>query len=285
MTVMNEDGHMEVLAPENVSIEYDLAGLGSRFVACFLDTLIQTALLVSGIIVLAVATDGPLLEPGSINPFRSIAGAVMVLYSSVVLLGYHIFFETLWNGQSPGKRWTKLRVRKDGGYGIGFTESAIRNLLRLVDFLPYLYGVGAVVMLFSKRGKRLGDYAAGTVVVKERAARMPDDRFRSPIVEKLDDETVRRIEAYVSRLTRQELSTIREFLRRREELGSYRADPMAAKLYVHVAGRMGMDDSLPGRGQVYTFLYRVVDAHDHPAGTGEPGLMENGQGRGVWTLK
>lgn len=264
---MKVDGQMEVLAPESVLIQYELAGLGSRFVACFWDTLIQAFLIISGTVVLAAVSDGPLLEPGTINPFHSAAGAAMVLYTSIVTFGYHILFETIWNGQTPGKRWMKLRVRKDGGYGIGFTDSVIRNLVRIVDFLPYLYGLGGLVLLFSKQGKRLGDFAAGTVVVKERSARMPDDRAHT-FVEPLDPETQRKVELSAGLLSKEEVGTLREFLRRWPELESQRADAIAAKLYVHVAGRIGLDRSIPERGQMYAFLVRVIEAYDHPAGTG-----------------
>lgn len=94
--------------------------------------------------------------------------AIIVALTFGVVWGYYVFFELVWHGQSPGKRWIGLRVIKEGGYPIGFADSAIRNLLRIIDFLPFDCTVGVVVMLLDRRSRRLGDLAAGTLVVKER---------------------------------------------------------------------------------------------------------------------
>jgi uncharacterized RDD family membrane protein YckC len=94
--------------------------------------------------------------------------AFIVLVVFFVFWGYFVLFETVWNGQTPGKRWTGLRVIQEGGYPIGFSHAAIRNIVRLVDFLPVYYVVGATVMLIDKRSRRLGDLLAGTIVVRER---------------------------------------------------------------------------------------------------------------------
>ena len=82
--------------------------------------------------------------------------------------GYFAMFEAFWNGQTPGKRWTHLRVIKDSGRPINAYDAILRNLLRIVDNLPTLYAIGIVTMLISKENKRVGDYAAGTVVVHEK---------------------------------------------------------------------------------------------------------------------
>jgi len=89
------------------------------------------------------------------------------LVSFVFLWGYYIFFEMIWNGQTPGKRLARLRVIRGDGGPIGLTESVIRNLIRLVDFLPLIYGLGVVVMFVDGKARRLGDLAAGTMVVIE----------------------------------------------------------------------------------------------------------------------
>src|SRR5262249_33255826 len=96
--------------------------------------------------------------------------AVFGLVAFAFLWGYYIFFEMAWNGQSPGKRWVGLRVMRLDGTPLTLSESIIRNLVRLVDFLPAYYGVGVVAMFISSQSRRLGDLAAGTVVVHDRAA-------------------------------------------------------------------------------------------------------------------
>jgi hypothetical protein len=94
--------------------------------------------------------------------------AVYALIAFGFLWGYYIFFETLWDGQTPGKRRARLRVIRSDGLPIGFAEAAIRNLVRMVDFLPAYYGVGVVAMFVDGRSRRLGDLAAGTLVVRDK---------------------------------------------------------------------------------------------------------------------
>jgi len=94
--------------------------------------------------------------------------AVYVLVTFAIFWGYYIVFEMAWNGQTPGKRWIGLRVIKVNGYPISLVDSTIRNLVRVVDFLPAYYGLGVIAMFANAQARRLGDFAAGTVVVKER---------------------------------------------------------------------------------------------------------------------
>ncbi len=97
--------------------------------------------------------------------------AILGLISFILLWGYYIFFEILWNGQSPGKRWVGLRVIRIDGTPITLSESIIRNLVRIIDFLPTAYGVGVVTMFINTNSRRVGDLAAGTIVVHDREAK------------------------------------------------------------------------------------------------------------------
>ena len=102
------------------------------------------------------------------------AFTVIVFLQFAVLWGYYVLFEALADGQTPGKRSQRLRVVRDGGYSVTFGASAVRNLVRLVDMQPILmYGVGITSVIISRTGKRLGDMAAGTIVVKEGLVRQP----------------------------------------------------------------------------------------------------------------
>ena len=95
----------------------------------------------------------------------------VVLLSFALQWGYFVFFEAIWDGQTPGKHWLGIRVVQDGGYSVSFGASASRNLVRFVDMQPaLLYGVGLVSVVISKSGKRLGDIVAGTLVVREQRA-------------------------------------------------------------------------------------------------------------------
>src|SRR5690606_14075457 len=106
------------------------------------------------------------------EPLSWVGGLLIALYALLNFLifwGYYVLFEYLWNGQTPGKRLVKIRVARTDGNPAGFVEVVIRNLVRVVDFLPTGYGLGLLVMFFSPQARRLGDFAAGTLVVKERS--------------------------------------------------------------------------------------------------------------------
>jgi uncharacterized RDD family membrane protein YckC len=141
--------------------------------------------------------------------------ATLIVASFLVFFGYDVAFETLAAGRTPGKRATGLRVVRLGGEPVGFLASAVRNLLRIVDSQPgIIYAVGAVCILFSRRNQRLGDLAAGTLVVRERRATLPAARLPVP-----DFATADRYAAWdVSGVTSFELVTVRRFLERRWQL-------------------------------------------------------------------
>jgi len=155
--------------PEQTAIEFPLAGIGSRFLAVLIDSLIQIAvLIILGLILVGVGFG-----------FRSagFAGsptagvwivAILIFIYFLLMYGYFILFESIWNGQTPGKRLTHIRVIKDSGQPITAIDAVGRNLLRLVDQLPFAYGFGVLCAWISPQSKRLGDYVAGTVVVHEK---------------------------------------------------------------------------------------------------------------------
>ena len=94
--------------------------------------------------------------------------AIAVLLIFVLLWGYFIFFELTWNGQTPGKRAAGVRVLTSRGEPVTLVHTLVRNVLRIVDALPSFYMVGVISILVTRRSQRLGDLAAGTVVVRER---------------------------------------------------------------------------------------------------------------------
>lgn len=147
--------------PELVTFDYQLAGPGSRFLAQIIDFPIQVVLLV--IAILGGVALGQLLR----DP--NVAIAVILLLVLITVWGYYPVSEAVWSGKTLGKFAFGLRVVGDQGEPIRFSQAVIRNLVRLVDFLPFFYGVGIITLFWNGRGKRLGDLAAGTVVVRERA--------------------------------------------------------------------------------------------------------------------
>jgi uncharacterized RDD family membrane protein YckC len=196
--------------PEQIPLEFPLAGIGSRFLALAVDTMIQAiALLLLGSVAYTVGSRGPKM------PARGAwALAILVLVTFLLQSGYFALFEAIWNGQTPGKRLSHLRVIQDSGRPITVFEAVARNLLRVVDSIPGLYGVAIISALFSARNKRLGDYVAGTVVVLEKPAvietGVPWDSAASPAASRYD----------ASRLKPEEFQLIEAFLVRRKQLAA-----------------------------------------------------------------
>jgi uncharacterized RDD family membrane protein YckC len=157
--------------PEQVELEYSVAGIGSRFVAALLDMLILAAFFLLEIIAMVMISAAVASAPAS-GKLAEQAGkwflAFVIFINFAIFWGYFALFEAYWHGQTPGKRVMKLRVIKDSGRQITFFEALARNLLRVVDYLPSLYLVGVITMLCNKRNQRLGDLVAGTLVVHER---------------------------------------------------------------------------------------------------------------------
>ena len=223
---MQQD-YVTIQTPEHIQFTYELAGLGSRFLALFVDTLIQ---IVAGTaLALLIAYLQGLT--GFAEGFRgteiaNIPLIPLLVLSSPVLFGiaYFIFFEMLWAGQTPGKRLAGMRAVGLGGQRIGFSESAIRNILRIVDFLPACYTVGIFSVFLTTRYQRVGDLAAGTIVIKERLWEPPESigsgAEAGDIGAQVDrwDELVRRARSYIGALSREELEVVRRFIQRRDEL-------------------------------------------------------------------
>jgi uncharacterized RDD family membrane protein YckC len=161
------DEFLNIDTPENVVFGYEVVGIGSRFLAALIDTAIIGLLLLAANIILIFVLLGGFDSPSMGNSFIA---ALLSLISFAFFWGYYIFFEMRWNGSSPGKRQVGIRVIRADGTPITLAESVIRNLVRLVDFLPGAYGLGLVVMFIDSKARRLGDMAANTLVVREQTA-------------------------------------------------------------------------------------------------------------------
>jgi uncharacterized RDD family membrane protein YckC len=164
--------------PENVSFGYEVAGIGSRFIAALIDHILL-ALLIFGLyiaVIVAIGTlaDDPSAVDSGIETVGSsedwIVGFIIAIYALlhfIIWSGYFMLFEWLWHGQSIGKRITRIRVVRSDGAPVSFVPVAVRNLVRIVDFLPVGYGVGVITMFCNRQSRRLGDFVAGTLVVKD----------------------------------------------------------------------------------------------------------------------
>ena len=155
---------LTIETPEQTSLDFEVAGIGSRFLAIAYDTILQS------LVAIIVGIAGSLITRG----IRGIMPRVGVWWAAILLLfyfflyfGYYAVFEIIWNGQTPGKRKAGIRVIKDSGRPLTPAESIGRNLMRIVDWLPSLYAVGLACAFFTKGNKRLGDLVVGSIVVRE----------------------------------------------------------------------------------------------------------------------
>ncbi|HYX30222.1 MAG TPA: RDD family protein [Pyrinomonadaceae bacterium] len=229
--VITSDDTLVIETPERVPLHFALASIGNRFIACAIDHTIQiVALMIIGIVA-AIVTDAPSLGSKLMNAPKWVI-ALMVIVQFLIFDGYFAVFEWVWRGQTPGKRWLKLRVIREDGRPISFFEAVVRNLLRVVDFLvPPFYSIGLISVFATERDQRVGDLVAGTVVVREREAEAPE--FTKVFASPISDAALRRsfapvpFAADLDKLTEQEISVVESFLRRRWELKDYPRQWMA----------------------------------------------------------
>ncbi len=219
---------VDVETPELVVVTYTIAGVGSRVAAALIDYTI--CLLAYFAVLLGFSSLGARGILGGGTRSAAWGAAVLYLLLFAILWGYYVLFEGLADGQTPGKRLLRLRAVRDGGYSVTFGASAVRNLVRLLDMQPvFTYAVAIMSMLLTKRGKRLGDLAAGTIVVREGLAARPG----TAPVKRRSHEAVRGAPAH-ARLTNDEFVVLERFVERRADLSPERRALLADR----IAGRL-----------------------------------------------
>ncbi|MGB3691435.1 MAG: RDD family protein [Spirulinaceae cyanobacterium] len=149
--------------PESVELEFSLAGIGNRVHAFLIDYVIWLSVVFFCQMTVAFLIFNYLIQYDSLSQFLL---AIQLFIVFVIQVGYFVFFETIWQGQTPGKRRAKIRVIQDDGRPVQLQQATIRSLLRPVDDLLF---VGMFFIIFTKREKRIGDFVAGTLVVQEEA--------------------------------------------------------------------------------------------------------------------
>ena len=245
--------------PENIEVEFEPAGLGSRFCAMLIDSLLLgVAVLVLGLVLMIIGVGLDAFVPGQSESYRASQWLIAAVVAIVVFLlydGYFILFELLMRGQTPGKKALKIRVMRDDGTPVTANEVLVRNILRAVDFLPFGYALGAAVMFPSPLSKRLGDLAAGTIVVKEGQLdyRAHADEKRGSL-----PATLGVLDAANSELTMEERRVLTGFLRRRAELLPKARQELAERLARPLHAKYG-GQYLDAEG----YLQRLVEGHHY----------------------
>lgn len=228
------DRHDEfVVTPEAVALSVDFAGLGSRMIAILLDSVIQ------GVAVFAVFMAG-----FAAGVDQTAAQVVVGIVVFSIVWGYFPLWEILWAGRTPGKRAQHLRVVRSDGQPAGVASILVRNILRIVDFLPGFYAFGAIVMLVTRRSQRLGDLAAATIVVHDRPPPVP---VAMPALST-------KILADTAGLTQRDYVVVRDFLQRRASLAADVRASLAAQIARALRSRV--PGEVPGSDE--TFLETIA---------------------------
>jgi uncharacterized RDD family membrane protein YckC len=226
------DRNVDVRTPESVELTYHLAGLGSRFLAVVIDQAIQIAILIAIFAGLALigahAPPRPRHEAVGDKLVQAIAIAIIVVTTFAIFFGYFIVFEAFWNGQTPGKKLLGIRVVRDGGFPIDLGAATVRNLVRVGELILGYYAVAAVSTILSDENKRLGDYAAGTLVVRDASLDLPVERAAGA-------EPVYGATRYLSG---EERALIVRFLERRDALSPERRTALATQIAARVRDRL-----------------------------------------------
>ena len=237
-----------------------LAGIGSRFIALLVDTLIWAAgLLLLGLMFWAVS---PAVEAFSQISYQ---WQVAIWFFVLFLLnwGYFTLFEALCNGRTPGKRVAKIRVIQCSGRPIGFFESLARNLVRYVDQIPFFYAVGVIVMFATRQHQRLGDLAAGTLVVRDTEPQTaawndsPNRTFTAQIFTipppSPEPHTLLSLPAAdVARLSSADLEVLEGFFARRLDMSLATRQMLAERIAAAICAKSGLE--LPPGVSTETFL-------------------------------
>jgi uncharacterized membrane protein SpoIIM required for sporulation/uncharacterized RDD family membrane protein YckC len=251
---------VDVETPELVVLTYSVAGIGSRAMAAITDLLIVfVAFLLIGIAALAIRLTRGLVSMGTSSSWGT---ALLVLAQFALLWGYYVLFEGLMDGQTPGKRFHRIRVVREGGFSVTFGTSAVRNLIRIIDMQPivfYLVGMGSVML--TKRGRRLGDLVAGTLVVREDVRRATPEPAALP--------STQSTQALHTQLSEDEYTVLSRFVERWPTLEATRRATLAQQLAARFGKAVVDDGRTPGQ--------RLLELHERERRARAGGVASRGE--------
>jgi uncharacterized RDD family membrane protein YckC len=250
---------LSIDTPELVAIQMPLAGIGSRFIA----VLIDTAIWLAGMAVLWLAVF--LLLPGIVQ-FSKLSGQwALAIYGILLFLfnwGYFTLFEAFGNGQTPGKRVARIRVIKSTGRAIGVFESMARNFIRPIDQVPGCYAVGVIAMFATRQHQRLGDLAAGTLVVRDRVQESPasgpagrtftSNIFAAPSPMPEPHSELSLPADGIARLSAKDLEVLEGFFSRRLDMSLSTRESLARRIAGAIQAKSGLEP--PAGASIETFL-------------------------------
>lgn len=237
-----------VHTPENVTLEFELAGVGSRGAAVIIDTFIQNIVLLAVIIALALISGDASMNFMTVenNTLYIVAGLLLMF---ILQFGYFSLFEYFMKGTTPGKKIVGLKVMMSNGEPISLAASLIRNFTRIGDMLPGIYGVGIISVVLTRKYMRVGDMAANTVVVKEKGRK---GDFAE--IAKSSSEHRNLV------ISPKEEALLKEYQERKRNpknpLNSY---ILEAQLYHHFYNKVGLVPNLPDRFSKRVYLEKLFE--------------------------
>lgn len=247
---MNQPDYL-ISTPENVDLHLELAGLGNRIMAALLDHILIGA--VSGMVIavcigIAVAIESMPVPTDSKTMVYYVLVGIGLLLLFIINFGYFIVFEGMWKGQTPGKKVANIRVIEANGQPVGWSSVFIRNILRMIDEIPGLYP-GILPMIIDKNERRLGDLAAGTLVIRERLQSLSTSGLR--VVGDLGAEPL----FDTGMISPDEYGLLVNFLKRRDSLSPNQRHKLATSLSTHFQEKLDMPNETESPERFIEKLY------------------------------
>ncbi|NLO39572.1 MAG: RDD family protein [Ruminiclostridium sp.] len=237
-----------VQTPENVSLEFELAGSGSRGVAVAIDMIIQ-GIVVSIISIILLVIAGESSMNLLLVQENTLYIVIALLLTFVLQFGYFFLFEVFMKGATPGKKIVGLKVIMANGEPISVTAALIRNFIRIGDMLPGIYAVGVITVFFSSKYMRVGDIAANTVVVKVRKKK-----------NSLAQPSVIPVESRSLILSQKEEALLTEYSYRKQAVkNQINSDALEAQLYHHFYPKVGLVPNLPNNFTRKQYLDKLME--------------------------
>ncbi|MEK4341399.1 RDD family protein [Brevibacillus sp. FSL L8-0710] len=263
--IPNQAGReVAIVTPEHVQLRFQTAGLGSRAAAHLIDTglllLVNiTVFILFGIVVFGNGED-IFLES------ESYAIAIIMIALFLFNFGYFFVWEYFRAGQTPGKKWMKIRVIQENGQSLTFLSAVIRNLFRIIDSLPTGYLLGSIVSFFHPRDKRIGDLVAGTIVVVEEGAARTRfrgrwgrqvERWKAEAPPVLLDERQKRA------ITREDWNLLATFVDRLPSLSEGKRIELAMQIVRRICTRIDWPDGQAAEAHPVGFVLRLYEQLKH----------------------
>jgi uncharacterized RDD family membrane protein YckC len=243
-----------ISTPENVDLHLELAGFGNRILACLVDSLLSLAAILLVVALLALVNLVVSLSPlpsSSRNLVTGLSIMLGILTSFAILFGYYIFFEGIWQGQTPGKNLAHIRVIERNGQPVSWPAVLIRNFVRVLD--QYVLLLGVICMIIDKNERRFGDIAAGTIVIKERLSEFSTQNIVLEFPVNQHDTLD------IGRVSPQEYDLLVSYLRRRQKISQTQRPIIAKQLEDHF--RLKLSEPDPSEQSAEAFLERIFSLY------------------------